>query len=110
MTKTEKGKLKEEIIHQLEELKKTIQDLEDEIKPIPHNIAIGRLTRMEAIGSKEMNEAALRAAKEKKEQLKDVLKEIDKPGFGKCAICGDTIPIQRLMIVPESNKCVNCAN
>ncbi|WP_373495790.1 TraR/DksA family transcriptional regulator [Aquiflexum sp.] len=36
-----------------------------------------------------------------------------KPGtseFGKCIRCGNEININRLLFLPESNHCINCAS
>ncbi|MBT8323056.1 MAG: TraR/DksA C4-type zinc finger protein, partial [Eudoraea sp.] len=31
------------------------------------------------------------------------------PEFGSCVKCGQNIPIQRILLAPESSFCVNCA-
>ena len=71
--------------------------------------AIGRLTRMEAINSKSINEAALNHAKQTLSKMERALMMIDNPDFGLCRECEEPIPLGRLMIVPESDLCVQCA-
>jgi DnaK suppressor protein len=97
-------------------IRKTIAVLKEDIdaykaltQPIAPDDAIGRLTRMEAINSKSINEAALRKARNKLARLERILRDIDDPDFGLCHACEEPIPFARLMAMPESNLCVACA-
>jgi RNA polymerase-binding transcription factor DksA len=109
MTKEEKAKLKNHIKDKIGKLEKDIVSYEQLTRPIPPDNAIGRLTRMEAISSKSINEAALRRAKQTLTRLERVLKMADTPDFGLCSTCEEPIPFGRLMIVPETGLCVECA-
>lgn len=78
-------------------------------KPISPENAIGRISRMDAINNKSVNESALRQVEQK---LKDLNRVLDKSGskdFGIYVKCKKPIPIGRLMIRPASLLCVNCA-
>jgi DnaK suppressor protein len=108
MTEEQKQAIKEEILEQLNTLKTTVKDLESEIKPIAPDVSLGRLTRMEAIGSQKMNEAALREAKKKISLLEQALKRLNKNEYGICKHCGAEIPYGRLMMMPETDSCVEC--
>ena len=77
-------------------------------KPIAPDNAIGRLTRMEAINAKSINDANIRTAKIRLMNLEKALERINDPDFGICQICKKQIPLKRLMLVPESNACVQC--
>ena len=77
-------------------------------KPIAPDNAIGRLTRMEAINAKSINDANIRTAKIRLMKLEKALEGINDPNFGICQLCEKKIPLKRLMIVPESNVCVQC--
>lgn len=110
MNGNERRALKEAMFLAESELKETIAALKSLTKPIPPDDSIGRLTRMEAIGSKSINEAALSAAKLKRSKLSSALKRIDDdPDFGLCLQCEEPIPIARLLLLPESTHCVKCA-
>ena len=109
MTKEEKEKLKNHIKEKLKELEKDIVSYQQLTRPIAPDNAIGRLTRMEAISSKSINEAALRRAKQTLTRLERVLEMADAPDFGLCRTCEEPIPYGRLMIVPETGQCVECA-
>jgi DnaK suppressor protein len=64
---------------------------------------------MDAINNKSVNEAALRTAEAKLNKLEMALEIVNEPKFGICIRCEQAIPEGRLMIMPESIKCVNCA-
>jgi DnaK suppressor protein len=42
-------------------------------------------------------------------KLKYALANIDNENFGICVDCGEPIPLGRIIIMPESNLCVECA-
>ncbi|NOQ72892.1 MAG: TraR/DksA family transcriptional regulator [Crocinitomix sp.] len=89
--------------------KELIIEYKEFTKPIAPENAIGRISRMDAINNKTINEAALRKSETKLKNLEIALKNVDDPSFGKCAKCGGEIPLQRIMLVPQSRFCVNCA-
>ena len=97
------------IIAEIKLIEGKIDELKEATKPIAPDVAIGRISRMDAINNKSVNEAALRTAEAKLNKLEMALKKIDDPKFGYCLRCGQEIPEGRLMIMPESIKCVNCA-
>ena len=104
----EKQELKQDIVANIEKTKKNIQALEDSTKPISPDRAIGRLSRMEAINEKSVNEAALRKAKVHLEGLKRALNQLDHEEFGECQECGGEISFKRLKAVPYSAVCLEC--
>jgi DnaK suppressor protein len=79
-------------------------------KPIAPENAIGRVSRMDAINNKSVNEAALRKAETKLKNLQVALSKIDDPDFGICLKCKNEIPLGRIMLLPHVVTCVNCAN
>jgi len=101
--------LKDHIKKKIEGLKEDIKSYQTLTQPISPDNAIGRLTRMDAINSKSINEAALNKAKQTLSKLEGALRMINDPDFGLCRECEDPIPFARLMIVPESDLCVQCA-
>ncbi len=109
MEQAEKQQIKEKILVGISVTEKDIKNLEELTKPIAPDNAIGRLSRMEAISSKSVNEAALRSARDKLARLKYTFSNIDKPDFGFCKLCEEPIPLKRILAVPESSLCVNCA-
>ena len=109
MNKKEKKQFKEKLLETMAQVKTDIEKLEELTQPIPPENAIGRITRMDAINNKSVNEANLRRARVKLSRLELSLRKMDSPSFGKCIVCGKTIQTGRLMFLPESTKCVRCA-
>lgn len=102
-------KIKKIIIKLISELEGSNLYLDEATQPIEPSVAIGRLTRMEAIGEKSVNEARQVNVKLRLEKLKNALSRIESGTYGMCIRCKDEIPEGRLQAVPESLICVPCA-
>ena len=87
-----------------------IESLKELTKPISPENAIGRVSRMDAINNKSVNEATLRNAKKKLILLESALQRVNNENFGLCVRCKKHIPIQRILLMPQSNLCVQCAS
>ena len=109
MTSEEKTQVKAYLKKSKTKLLVHIEELEELTQPIEPDCAIGRVSRMDAINNKSVNEAALVTAKDKLKNINLALERIDDKEFGICVQCGEPIPIQRLIIMPESSRCVACA-
>ena len=103
----------EEVIVKIrEEIQKTEKQIihyRELCKPISPENSIGRVSRMDAINNKSINESALRQAEEKLKNLKRVMEKAGSKHFGICLRCKKPIPVGRLMIRPESLYCVQCS-
>ena len=110
MTAEQRTELKEKIIATIAKTEDKISRLEEATKPIGPENAIGRVSRMDAINNKSVAEAAMRATKQKLSKLKIALSKLEKPDFGICAFCSHPIAPARLMYMPESTRCVRCAD
>lgn len=109
MNAQEKLKLADEIKKRLINVEEQIIELKELCKPIEPDCAIGRVSRMDAINNKSINDIALKKKLLQFDGLKAVLENIDDENFGKCLVCGAEIPMGRILIMPESRKCVNCS-
>lgn len=105
----EKEKIRDYLSAEKVKLNRKIEELKELTKPIEPDCAIGRVSRMDAINNKSINEAALQKSLEKLKKINISLSGIDEADFGKCISCGENIPIQRLLLMPGS-LCVKCAN
>jgi len=110
MNKQLKEKSKNKIQAQLLETERDIANLEELTKPIAPDNAVGRLSRMDAINNRSINQAALTTSRHKLSMLNRALDRIHDSEFGICADCGNPIPAGRIMIMPETNLCVHCAS
>lgn len=109
MDKHQKEELVQSIKKEITTLEKDIPSFRQLTKPVAPDNAIGRLTRMEAINSKSINEATLSKAIARLARLEHALKIVDDPDFGHCIQCEEPIPYKRLLVQPDSGLCVRCA-
>ena len=109
MTPEERQQLKERLLKEKEKVQKRVQSLKDLTQPIAPENAIGRVSRMDAINNKSVNDAALRTAENKLKSIDEALRKIDDKDFGHCRRCGQPIPMGRLVVMPESSLCIRCA-
>jgi DnaK suppressor protein len=108
MTDKERNEIRGKITSQINDLTVEIESLEKASRPVAPDNAIGRLTRMEAINAKSISEASLSSARMRLTRFHNKLKRIDSDNFGLCALCEEPIPMKRLMLMPETTKCVAC--
>lgn len=79
MTDQERTALKGKIVTSISDTEATITELRELTRPISPENAIGRISRMDAINNKSINEAALNQAITKMDKLQFALKKCDEP-------------------------------
>lgn len=109
MTEKEKAELKAQIDEQIESIKEEIIELTELTKPVSLDASIGRLSRMDAINNKAINEKQLRDKKSTLQKLERAKQRCEEDKLGKCLKCGGEIPFGRLKIMPYTTRCVQCA-
>lgn len=100
---------KELILRRISELEHSFEYLGEETKAIEPSVSLGRLTRMEAINDKGVNEHVLAQNRRSLEQLRNALDRVSEGTYGMCIRCGQEIPITRLELVPQALICVPCS-
>lgn len=110
MYKQEKQVIKEKIENDIVQLTTQISTLEEKVKPISPDCGLGRLTRLEAMGEQDVNNKILDESRLRLIRLNNALQRINKPMFGICIECEESIGLGRMSVRPESVRCVNCAN
>jgi DnaK suppressor protein len=97
------------MLERMAELEREISAMEDSARPVEPDNAIGRLTRLEAMGAQGVSDAALRSMKAELGRLRYAAEKVESPDFGECVVCGEDIPVKRLMVKPDAATCVRCA-
>lgn len=110
MSPAERKKLITMVVKKIKETELQVAEYKELTQPIAPDDAIGRISRMDAINNKSVNEAALRTAETKLIGLKRILDKKDDSDLGVCSACKQDIPMRRLLLVPQSVKCVRCAS
>jgi DnaK suppressor protein len=70
---------------------------------------VGRLSRMDAMQSQAMNQAAQRRRVTQIKRLEAALQRIDSNDYGDCENCDELISEGRLLLDPAAEFCVQCA-
>jgi DnaK suppressor protein len=110
MTQEELQEMKDLIREKISLIEETFPFLVEETQAIEPSVGLGRLTRMEAISEKGINEYVLRKNRESLQKLQNAQTRIEKGSYGKCIRCGKEIPLGRLRLVPEALVCVPCSS
>ena len=105
----DKNKIKNIIEEKIKDLVLEVDELRQIAKPIEPENAIGRISRMDAINNKSINDRMLRNSLEKLKNLKTGLIRLENIDFGICIQCRREININRLLLIPETLKCVRCS-
>lgn len=109
MTDQEQEEMQQVIEKKIEETRQEISSLKELTKPIKPDNAYGRLSRMDAINNKTINDAALREQKSRLQKLERAQTKLEEGKYGTCIKCDDDIPYGRLKFMPWTARCVKCA-
>lgn len=109
MTPEELKQIQVRARQKLIDLDERIEEYRQLTQPIPPSEAIGRVSRMDAINNRSVNEAALRQLLEERNQLEKAMERMRDSKYGKCMKCGENIPVGRLMLMPGASRCVRCS-
>jgi DnaK suppressor protein len=110
LTDAQRQQIRNKILSEIESCLNLITSLQENSRPVCPDNAIGRLSRMEAINDQNMLQANLRSTEARVARLKQTLDQVDEEDFGLCAQCGEPIVFGRLLLIPESKNCVECAS
>ena len=109
MTQDERNQIKAKIIQEIAHANAQIGQLEAKTQPIAPDCSLGRLTRVEAMSEKAVNDKILNESRVTLKRLQSALNRVEREDFGVCVECEEDIAIGRLMIRPESVRCIACA-
>ena len=105
----DKAEITKLVRNEIGKTKESIDEYKELSKPESPDVAIGRVSRMDAINNRSVLLAALRKSEDKLIALERVLEKIDTDDFGICVKCNQPIPLGRILIRPQSLFCVRCA-
>lgn len=110
MNENQKSELKNKIIEEIGNLKILVEGLKDTVEPVAPDVAIGRLSRLDTMLNQGINKNSIAQSKDRILKLEGALVRLgEDPFFGECEECGEEISFARLLALPESRLCINCA-
>jgi DnaK suppressor protein len=109
MNETDGTKVRKVIADEVQRLKKEIVRLEERVQPVAPDDAIGRISRLDNMVNQEVATHSLEQARSRIVRLQWMLENVGDEELGLCRDCGDEIPLARVLAVPESGLCLECA-
>lgn len=109
MERTQEQEIRSKIQEKISQITDDLRTLKEHTAPQGLDSAIGRISRMDFINNRSINEAQIKKNEAKLKGLQNWLSKLGTADFGKCIRCGQNININRLLFLPESNHCINCA-
>ncbi len=98
------------IAQQIKELEIQLPSLKSSAEPVKLDpSSVGRLSRMDALAAQVVNKRAYDSARSELGNLKKLLEQCDDNEFNLCQTCEEPINLKRLLTVPGSRSCIQCA-
>lgn len=108
LTDAEVAKLRALLIEHGDRLEESLRQGADGTKPVDLDEPIGRISRIDALAQREMNEAGRRAQQQELASVKLALEAIEDGEYGMCKACDGPIGFRRLQARPFSTICIRC--
>lgn len=108
LTAAQTQALRSDLLDLKTELEQLTVSLQPGARPVDLDLAIGRLSRMEAIQQQKMSEATLAQARQRLLQVGAALASFEDDMYGYCRRCEEPIGFARLNVRPESPCCLAC--
>ncbi|MEQ8178927.1 MAG: TraR/DksA C4-type zinc finger protein [Amphiplicatus sp.] len=104
------GEHRKELEGRLNELRALVEATADDRRPVAlDQVAVGRLSRIDAMQRQAMAEATKRKHLHEIKRIEAALKRMEEGEFGFCVSCGEEIAPARLKADPAVARCVGCA-
>jgi DnaK suppressor protein len=102
--------IRDELLRSLTRLERSISANGSAARPRDlEQDTVGRLSRIEALMSQGLTATLAAREKAQLEQILSALRRLEEGTYGVCNGCGAAIPIERLMVFPETLACAACA-
>ncbi len=108
LTENDRSRIKTLMEEQIAELEKSIPELRERSAPVSPDQAIGRLSRTDSMMNAGTVGLALKEARARLNRLRNRIDRVEDPEFDQCALCGEEIPLERLLVAPDRGVCPRC--
>ncbi len=109
LSEEQRNQVRQTIQDHIREAEKEVEILKELTAAVAPDDSIGRISRMDAINNKSVNDSAYRKTRSRLKRLQKVQDQVDDKDFGLCMRCGKPIAYDRILIMPEKRVCVNCS-
>gem|GEM_PF-665865 len=94
--------------NQLEELRESIDEHDDDLNTPPANRDFVGADRAQELEDLETGDAILHSEENLMVKVQNALSRIQSGTYGRCEGCGDEIPLSRLEAKPSVSLCLSC--
>jgi DnaK suppressor protein len=108
LTDDDRQAIRERLEKQLDELRAQLDLLKTSSAPVSLDLAIGRVSRVDAMQQQQMAHATRRRVEIELRQVGGALRRIQGTSYGECALCGGDIGRRRLLARPATPYCRYC--
>ncbi len=108
LTDAEIETLRLELVAQEHRLVAAMDAASEGTKPVDLDEPIGRLSRIDALAQREMNNAGQRAQKQQLAEVRMALEAIGSGEYGECRACDGPVGFRRLRARPFTPLCLSC--
>jgi DnaK suppressor protein len=106
----QRNTIRDELLRSLTRLERSISANGSAARPRDlEQDTVGRLSRIEALQSQGLTRTLAAREAAQLEQIVAALRRMEEGTYGVCNGCGAPIPLERLMIYPETLACSACA-
>ncbi len=108
LTDAQVAELRARLEEAAEEADRGLSASSDDAKPVDLGLAIGRVSRIDALQQQQMAMARRNRVRLQRQQIRAALMRCDEGTYGECVACGDPIGYARLSARPEAPLCLEC--
>jgi DnaK suppressor protein len=108
LTEEQLERLRAVLQARLGEVQQGLAASSDDAKPVGLDLAIGRLTRVDALQQQHMATARRNRLRTQLAQVQQALAKLNAGTYGECVRCEEPIGFARLQVRPETPFCVRC--
>jgi DnaK suppressor protein len=110
MDKKERQAIAASLQEQLEQLSREIAAMRPLLRPVATQCSKTDPQRAEQMQAQELIYKKLTIAEKRYNRLLYIQKKLDDEQYGLCKECDEAIAFERLLLLPETEYCVDCAN
>jgi DnaK suppressor protein len=102
------SRLKKSLLNRRREILKQVAHLEAEQKELEQHF----IERIDAAQEEDLARILHKLDERGKEEIEEIDRAVDKMksgSYGRCELCGKSIPLKRLKVLPATRLCLKCA-
>jgi DnaK suppressor protein len=102
--------IREELLRTLSKLERSMKATGEAARPRDlEQDTVGRLSRIDALQNQGLSKNLADREQAQLEKVVAALRRLEEGSYGTCKCCGGGIPVERLLVFPETLSCAACA-